>query len=159
MNRVIKKILAISSCFSVLFSTATFAAIPNKSVQSSFNTENLEEIIVSIPKRCDLEYSQTNNTYEKTDGVSAKGKISTNKQLSITTNTAIQYIFEDDENIKVNANVVFGTNGKSVWSAEEMRTNQTSDTPKDFKIVVNNADSLQYIGNYNATLNFVIALE
>lgn len=156
MKNIVKKLLAIVlTTTTILSATCVYATDDTRSVASSFDSSNLEYTIVTMPQNLNLSYDSVNNVYLTTKKVKAVGLVSSEKSLSISVPTSIQYSFATKADVKLPATVTFGTAGVSIWSAEQLATDTDE---RDVNIVMSDISNIRYFGEYNATIVFTIAI-
>lgn len=147
--------LLFSGIILVSSSVPTWAAYyPNQTSKSECDTSINSGVYVSIPKRLDLLRNETEDTYNEKNYVSAGGRISYGKVLSVQSDTLISYKNEaiDDS---VDGVVTFGDNGVCTWDADEMYRSISSAIKKPIEITVD-AKDVNYADKYNSVVNFKI---
>ena len=133
------------------------------------------DLIVSIPAELVLEPDATDSTatkFSKSDVVSAKGRISAVKKLSVSiadidTNSTtegiqVNYALADDSSVLAEGTVAFKddttSNGVREWSASELLTSLTTLDSRDISVEVPK-ENVSYIGDYSTTITYTIQLQ
>lgn len=151
-------VASLVGCLLLSNSVAVFADTGKTPTNFDATSSQLNgELVVSIPERLPL--SRSGDYLTGTDKVTAKGVLSPVEVVSLSIDPKITYINQSNNNIKIEADVSFGTDGVAEWTAEQLKANMNSDSPIGYNITSSVlADTVEYIGEYDSHINYTISV-
>ena len=119
------------------------------------------DLIVDVPDTLTLAYDAEHSNFSKTSQVKAKGNISPAKKLEVSVPTDITYLHADDNNVDAQGTLAFGSadgsNQKETWTASDLQAGGSTGVDRDLTSTVPLSE-VEYVGTYEATVTFNIAL-